>query len=559
MNVLLVPLALKLAYATAAFTLAACALWLVLRLARVRSPAVHRWAWAIVLLQGIVFWRLPVEIPWPQAEPSLGSIANSLAPNGWPAAPGAGDIDRNQQQIDLATPPPVPESFAKDTRPVTSTVVSGFVLAIWFGGMLAALGRSCLAYLRFWRSLPPAEPVAAEWRAELVELSRELKISRPISLQGTEQLGPALCWLPSGYRLLIPSDTWRVLSATQRQAILRHELGHYQRGDLWKSLAMRLVALPQWFNPLAWVALRLFDEAAEWACDDAVQEGTPDATFEYLRALIQLGGPPQPHASLQAAIAGGSIPYRVRRLLSSPGKDSMMKTLAIFTLTLAVAAAGLTQLQLAVAQAPAEKGTPEASPEDATREVQASDTSAALTAANQSTPAPVDREATIDMSRVFKAEPGFLASQHALRDKQSSFESEIKRQQTKLAALLEKQRTTNDEQLAKLLESELASDQLEMQKRIAAKRREFLNEEALAYHEAFERIRAEVARYAQEHGIRQVRRTQSVVRDDEPIDLQDRQALLARLNRDIIYIAPQQIDITKAVIERLNGTPREKF
>jgi beta-lactamase regulating signal transducer with metallopeptidase domain len=552
MNILLVPLALKLAYATAALTLAACAVWLVLCVARVRSPAVHRWAWAIVLLQGIVFWRLPVEIPWPQAELLFGSMAESAAPRGWTDAPGASGIDGNQQRIDPeAMLPPMPETLASDSRPATSTLVSGIVLAIWATGMLAVLGRSCLAQMRFWRSIPPADPAVAEWRAELDALCRELNISRPILLHGTEQLGPALSWLPGGYRLLIPRVSWQELSATQRQAVLRHELGHYQRGDLWKSLAVRLVALPQWFNPLAWVALRRFDEAAEWACDDAVQSAAPDATFEYLRALIQLGGPAPQHTSLQAAVAGGSVPYRVRRLLSSPGKDSMMKVLAIFTLILAVAAAGLTQLRLAVAQAPAAQGTPEAAPADAN--------SVASIAAERTTPAPADREATIDMSRVFKAEPGFLARQRALRYEQSRFESEIKREQTGRKALWEKQNNTPDKQLAKLLASELNADDLEMQQRIRAKQKELLNEEALAYHEAFERIRTEVARYAQEHGIRQVRRSQAVVRDDEPIDLQDRQAVLARLNRDIIYSAPQQIDITEAIIERLNGTSREKF
>lgn len=547
MNGLFVQLIFKLGYATLALSLAAWTVSLLFRAARVRSPAVHRWAWCLVLLQGIVFWRVTVELPWPQAD----SLAESLPSSGWQAAPAAAGIDVN--------PPPIAPltTLARPARPANMRqtmppAASGLLLAIWLGGMLVVLGRSCLGYVSFWRSLPVSHPLAAEWCKELADLCRELGISQPISLHGAGRLGPALCWLPGGCRLLVPIASWRELTATQRQAVLRHELAHYRRGDLWKSLAMRLIAVPQWFNPLAWMALRRFDEAAEWACDDAVQEGAPDATFDYLRALIQLSGPAHSRPSLQAAIGGGSVPYRIRRLLSSEQKDSTVRILTIFTLTLAVAAAGLAQLRFAAAQTPALKGTTEASTADPPGESKEAEDPAIAAATERTAPELAEREAMIDMARVFKADRSFLARQQVLRDKQGRLASEIKRDEAKLNALAEKQRTTSDQELAKLLQIELQADNLALQKRIGTQRKELLDEEAAAYHEAFERIRAEVARYAHEHGIRQVRRAQSVVLDNEPVDLKDRHAVLARLNRDIIYSAPQQVDITEAIIQRLN-------
>jgi hypothetical protein len=38
------------------------------------------------------------------------------------------------------------------------------------------------------------------------------------------------------------------------------------------------------------------------------------------------------------------------------------------------------------------------------------------------------------------------------------------------------------------------------------------------------------------------------------VDATDRSAVLARLNRDIIYSDPQQLDITDAIIEQLNAS-----
>ena len=103
----------------------------------------------------------------------------------------------------------------------------------------------------------------------------------------TDELGPILCRLPRGYVLVVPERLWRSLDSCERRAILRHELAHYQRGDVWKSLAARLLALPHWFNPASWWAVRRFDEAAEWACDRAA--AGDEAATEYARVLVRLG------------------------------------------------------------------------------------------------------------------------------------------------------------------------------------------------------------------------------------------------------------------------------
>jgi hypothetical protein len=62
---------------------------------------------------------------------------------------------------------------------------------------------------------------------------------------------------------------WSAISGDGRESILRHELAHLRRRDLQKSVLVRIAALPQWFNPLVRLAVRRFDEAGEWACDEA--------------------------------------------------------------------------------------------------------------------------------------------------------------------------------------------------------------------------------------------------------------------------------------------------
>jgi hypothetical protein len=139
----------------------------------------------------------------------------------------------------------------------------------------------------------------------------------------------------------------------QRRSILRHELAHYVRGDLWKSLLARLLASPQWFNPLAWLAVRRFEEAAECACDDAALAAEPEGAFDYLRALLELGESDCSTPALQAAVHGGSLQRRVRRLLSCAGKDSATKQLIVVFAALALGAGGFARIQFARANSPA--------------------------------------------------------------------------------------------------------------------------------------------------------------------------------------------------------------
>ncbi|OHB70932.1 MAG: hypothetical protein A2V70_19560 [Planctomycetes bacterium RBG_13_63_9] len=124
-----------------------------------------------------------------------------------------------------------------------------------------------LAYLRFLRQLSASQAAPESWAIQWQRLLNEQGIRRTIPLKVTERLGPALCWTPQGHRVFVPRRVWQELTPRQREGILRHELAHLQRGDLWTMLLARLLVLPHWFNPFAWWALRRQAECAEWACD----------------------------------------------------------------------------------------------------------------------------------------------------------------------------------------------------------------------------------------------------------------------------------------------------
>ncbi len=333
---------------TVLLSVVAIAVWLLLKAARVSSPKIQRAACCLVLLQGWVFMQVPVEIPYydppePEALPMV--IGTFMPPFEHAVSPEA------YAQMPLAAAAP--------SEPVSYTP---WLIGVWFCGMVFYV--LCLAgrYLLFLRRLPTGRPCKNEWSEQWARLLEERGVRRPIPLRVTTLCGPALCRLPGGYELLIPLRFWKGLNPTGRLAILEHELAHFQRRDGLKSLAVRLLALPQWFNPLAWAAVRRFNECAEWACDRrAVGDGSQRAS-EYANALLRLGRFVGGHPSYSPAARGRGLSVRVRRLVSNYSmEDSVMKRISVIGIVTILAVFCLIHVEL-VAKEPVEKRPPMSKP-----------------------------------------------------------------------------------------------------------------------------------------------------------------------------------------------------
>ncbi|HEY4313143.1 MAG TPA: M56 family metallopeptidase [Pirellulales bacterium] len=221
----------------------------------------------------------------------------------------------------------------------------------WISGILALVSFWLVGYIRFVRRLPCAREGDADWLAQWQSLLAEQNVRAAVPLRVTHDTGPMLCRLPRGYELLVPGSLWRELSVAERAAILRHELAHLVRGDVWKSLAARVLALPHWFNPFAWWAVRRFDEAAEWSCDRAA--AAENSTTAYARALLRLGEAAGRHAAYSPAARGRPLASRIRRLLAARShEDSPTKKALLLTACIGFAVAALVRVELVAQEAP---------------------------------------------------------------------------------------------------------------------------------------------------------------------------------------------------------------
>ena len=328
--------------ASCALAVAALAIALLIRMTRIRSTAVQQTLWLLVLLQGVVVARIPVELPWTTSQPLPVPITSTAVATQL-AAPTPTD------RPEVATTPPVDALpfepvVPTTTRPrmVTEPAGSGtswswheWTALLWVLGATGLVAFGLSQYVIFCRSVRQGSPAEPDWREQCRAVLSEAGIKRTVPLIVTDSLGPALCRLPRGSVFVVPESGWRSLSSDQRRNILLHEAAHVRRGDLWTSLLARLLAAMQWFNPCSWWALARFQTCAEWACDDAAAATVGHAN--YARTLMHLGSNPQRPISFVHAAQTGTLFTRIQRVLTtSPLRDSVLRRVAVLFVAVAL-------------------------------------------------------------------------------------------------------------------------------------------------------------------------------------------------------------------------------
>lgn len=134
---------------------------------------------------------------------------------------------------------------------------------------------------RIWRfSEPPDDGTAALYQALLSEygLSGVPLIMSPLIT------GPMLVGVKRPF-VALPKDL--PLDPEELTLVLRHELTHYRRRDVWARLLMLIARAVYWFNPLMYLFSRAEESLSEIACDAEFLTGTDAQTrYAYVQTLL---------------------------------------------------------------------------------------------------------------------------------------------------------------------------------------------------------------------------------------------------------------------------------
>lgn len=130
--------------------------------------------------------------------------------------------------------------------------------------------------------------------------------------------------------IILPPD----YSESDVKYILMHERAHARRGDNIVRLLALVTACVHWFNPLAWLFLKLLFSDIELACDEAVLgKCDPSERKEYAHVLVSAVERTSVFAS---SFGGAKIRLRVENILSYK-KISAVSAVSFAALLIAIA------------------------------------------------------------------------------------------------------------------------------------------------------------------------------------------------------------------------------
>ena len=122
-----------------------------------------------------------------------------------------------------------------------------------------------------------------------------------------------------------------------KSIVVKHELVHLQRGDIWMKSAAFLIVSVHWMNPLVHLAYYLMIRDMEMSCDEKVISSMPVSRKEYASSLLQMSIHHQ-NAYLLNCFSQGSVKKRIHHVLSYH-RSSLPKTVLLFIILSAVGTA----------------------------------------------------------------------------------------------------------------------------------------------------------------------------------------------------------------------------
>ena len=285
--------------------------WLLVRL---KAPAFVR-----LLLWSVVLFRMvcPVSFtsPW-----SAAALVEEALP---PAAEVQVTREPEQQLGTEGVPAISPdEPLPEDAVVEITTMEPGAVPEARLSPMLplALLWLAGVAFLWGW------------WLYHHLKLKKRMETAVRVApgVFESDQSGPPFVLGFFTPRIYLPQN----LTEPDRSDVLSHEKLHLRRGDfVWKPLFF-LAAAVHWFNPVLWLAWRLFCRDLEASCDEGVLRELPEQERAgYARALLTLAAP-EAHR-LPAAFGEHDVSRRVK------GALAYRKPAVIAAAVLVVAAVGV--------------------------------------------------------------------------------------------------------------------------------------------------------------------------------------------------------------------------
>ncbi len=275
------------------------AAWLTALLLKRQSAALRHLVWSAAFAALLALPVLSIALP-----------ALRVPVNGSPLAPGI--LFRTNSlamsdELGAQTRPAITASPLNSESWTRNWPMS--LMLLWAAGSIVSfaqmiIGWAAIGRLRR-RSIPFDLP-------ELAPSAEQLGIEEKVSLLEAPQGSMPMTYGVFRSTIFMPANSleW---STERRRLVVSHELAHVRRGDSATQLMARTALGLYWWNPIVWVAWRVFAKEREMAADDLVLSAGACAS-EYATHLFEIA------RSVQSPVALGSTAIAIARRSQLEGR-----------------------------------------------------------------------------------------------------------------------------------------------------------------------------------------------------------------------------------------------
>ena len=258
-----------------------------------RIPLKHAPRWITCALWMVVFLRLAVPVSFSSQISLLSGIGAPAPENGVVTYFSAESVSQVNDAIDGITNDSqtltATESLSQSMNSLASTpqasadpmqIWLAIGTIIWLIGMAGLLLYAAIQYLRLHNQVRDAVRTELDvFETDAVTAPFVMGILKP--------------------RIILPIG----MKASERESVLLHERAHIYRLDhVVKPVAFLILTL-HWFNPIVWLAFRLFCDDLEASCDErAIRALEREKIAIYGEALLRLG-------TRKMAFSGGPLAF----------------------------------------------------------------------------------------------------------------------------------------------------------------------------------------------------------------------------------------------------------
>jgi len=173
-----------------------------------------------------------------------------------------------------------------DLRPALTNIQWWQFMAItWGAGVIVFLFIHCLKHYRLVKMADHwSEDIKDKQVLALMEsIKEDLGLSGHISLHLCPNIGSPMMIGVFRPRILLPVAD---ISQGELRFILKHELVHYKRKDLWYRYLLLFATALHWFNPVIYLMIKVVNAQCEISCDaEVVRNSNKNTRYQYCKTI----------------------------------------------------------------------------------------------------------------------------------------------------------------------------------------------------------------------------------------------------------------------------------